>query len=112
MHAFIKWSTVVENEISKKGYSMEKFIVKRIIEIHDDIIKEYGGTYGLLTQGTLELLVYKVNREKDVFKQAALILQTIAAQHPGIKGLHLQQRKTFLEILDTICMQMMTKLSI
>jgi death-on-curing protein len=76
----------VENEISKKGYSMEKFIVKRIIEIHDDIIKEYGGTYGLLTQGTLELLVYKVNREKDVFKQAALILQTIAAQHPFFDG--------------------------
>jgi len=27
-------------------YSMEEFNVKRIIEIHDDIIKEYGGTVG------------------------------------------------------------------
>jgi|SRR5659263_318428 len=72
--------------IIQKRNSMEEFIVKRIIEIHDDIIKEYGGTYGLLTQGTLELLVYKVNREKDVFKQAALILQTIAAQHPFFDG--------------------------
>jgi len=67
-------------------YSMEEFNVKRIIEIHDDIIKEYGGTGGLLTQGTLELLVYKVNSEKDVFKQAALTLYTIAAQHPFFDG--------------------------
>lgn len=41
---------------------MEEFTAKRIIEIHDDIIKDYGGTSGLLNQGTLELLVYKVNR--------------------------------------------------
>lgn len=65
---------------------MGEFTAKRIIEIHDDIIKEYGGTCGLLTQGTLELLVYKVNREKDVFKQAALTLHTVAAQHPFFDG--------------------------
>lgn len=65
---------------------MDELTVKRIIEIHDDIIKEYGGTGGLLTQGTLELLVYKANREKDVFKQAALTLHTIAAQHPFFDG--------------------------
>lgn len=65
---------------------MEELNANRIIEIHDDIIKEYGGTGGLLTHGTLELLVYKVNREKDVFKRAALILHTIAAQHPFFDG--------------------------
>jgi len=65
---------------------MEEFTAKRIIEIHDDIIKDYGGTSGLLNQGTLELLVYKVNRENNVFKQAALILHTIAAQHPFFDG--------------------------
>ncbi len=65
---------------------MEELNAQRIIEIHDDIIKEYGGTGGLLIQGTLELLVYKVNREKDVFKRAALVLHTIAAQHPFFDG--------------------------
>lgn len=65
---------------------MAELTVKRITEIHDDIIQEYGGTGGLLTQGTLELLVYKANREKDVFKQAALTLHTIAAQHPFFDG--------------------------
>ena len=65
---------------------MEELNAERIIEIHDDIVNEYGGTGGLLTQGTLELLVYKVNREKDVFKRAALILHTIAAHHPFFDG--------------------------
>lgn len=65
---------------------MEEFKAKRMIEIHDDIIKEYGGTSGILNQGTLELLVYKVTRENDVFKQAAQILHTIAAQHPFFDG--------------------------
>jgi death-on-curing protein len=65
---------------------MEELDTDRIIEIHDDIIKEYGGTGGLLTQGTLELLIYKVNRENDVFKKAALILHTIAGQHPFFDG--------------------------
>ena len=65
---------------------MVDLTVKRIIEIHDDIIQEYGGTGGLLIQGTLELLVYKVNREKDVFRQAAFILNAIAAQHPFFDG--------------------------
>ncbi len=65
---------------------MAELTVKRIIEIHDDILQEYGGTGGLLTQGILELLVYKVNREKDVFGQAALILHAIAAQHPFFDG--------------------------
>ena len=83
---FIRTAKEPQNTKHQRRYSMEKFIVKRIIEIHDDIIKEYGGTSGLLTQGTLELLVYKVNREKDVFKQAALTLHTIAAQHPFFDG--------------------------
>jgi len=37
---------------------MEELNAERIIEIHDDIVKDYGGTGGLLTKGTLELLVY------------------------------------------------------
>ncbi|MDW7733712.1 MAG: type II toxin-antitoxin system death-on-curing family toxin [Methanolobus sp.] len=65
---------------------MAELTAERIIDIHDDIIKEYGGTGGLLTQGTLELLVYKVNRENDAFRQAALTLYSIAAQHPFFDG--------------------------
>ncbi len=59
---------------------------RQIIEIHDTILKKYGGTGGVLNEGTLELLVYKTSREKDIFRQAALILHTIAAQHPFFDG--------------------------
>ena len=58
----------------------------QIIEIHDRIIQKYGGSGGILNEGTLDLLVYKISRANDVFKQAALILHTIAAQHPFIDG--------------------------
>lgn len=65
---------------------MEELTTKKVIEIHDDIINEYGGTGKILNEGTLELLVYKLSRENDVFRQASLILHTIAAQHPFFDG--------------------------
>lgn len=65
---------------------MEEFTVKQIVEIHDTIIDNYGGTGRMLNRGTLELLVYKLNRERDIFRQAALFLHAIAAQHPFFDG--------------------------
>lgn len=65
---------------------MEYLTPGKIIEIHNEIIKEYGGTRGILAEGTLELLTYKANQENAVFKRAALILHTIAVQHPFFDG--------------------------
>jgi len=65
---------------------MEYFTVTEIIEIHDEIIKKYGGTGGVRDEGTLELLVYKMNREKNVFRRAALALHMIAVNHPFFDG--------------------------
>lgn len=65
---------------------MSELTTRKIIEIHDDIIKKYGGTRGVLSEATLDMLVYAVNRENDVFKKAALILHRIAAQHPFFDG--------------------------
>jgi death-on-curing protein len=65
---------------------MEYFIARKIIEIHDEIIKEYGGTDGIRDEGALELLAYKINREKSVFRRAALVLHTIASAHPFFDG--------------------------
>jgi len=33
-----------------------------------EIIKKYGGTKGILSDATLEMLVYKMNRENDIFE--------------------------------------------
>lgn len=65
---------------------MEYFTVIEIIEIHDEIIKKYGGTGGVRDKGTLQLLVYKMNREKNVFRRAALALHMIAVNHPFFDG--------------------------
>ncbi len=65
---------------------MEEFTVEQIIEIHDRIIDKYGGTGRMLNTGTLELLVYKLNSEKDIFRQAALFLHSIADQYPFFDG--------------------------
>lgn len=65
---------------------MDELNAERIIDIHDRIIEKYGGTGRVLDSGTLELLAYKVNREKDVFRRAALILHKIAAQHLFFDG--------------------------
>lgn len=65
---------------------MEYITVMEIIEIHDEIIKRYGGTRGIRDEGTLQLLVYKMSREKDAFRRAALALHMIAVGHPFFDG--------------------------
>jgi len=77
---------------------MEYLRVTEIIEIHDEIIKEYGGTDGIRDEGTLELLVYKANRENTVFRRAALILHTIAVQHPFFDG----NKRTALVVAEKV----------
>lgn len=65
---------------------MDYHLVRKIIEIHDEIIREYGGTDGLRDGGALELLAYKMNRAKNVFRKAALVLHAIASGHPFFDG--------------------------
>jgi len=65
---------------------MEDLTVEKIIEMHDILINGFGGTSGILNRGTLEYLVYKVNREKDPIRKAALILFYIASGHPFVDG--------------------------
>ncbi|MCX9011543.1 MAG: type II toxin-antitoxin system death-on-curing family toxin [Candidatus Methanoperedens sp.] len=65
---------------------MEYITVAEIIEIHNEIIKRYGGTRGIRDEGTLQLLAYKINREKDIFRRAALALHMIAVGHPFFDG--------------------------
>ena len=65
---------------------MEPLTVEKILEVHADVIREYGGTEGILDIATLEYLVYRVNRVQDTCRQAALALFCIAAKHPFIDG--------------------------
>lgn len=63
---------------------MEYLTVTEIIEIHNEIIKEYGGTGGIRDDGTLQLLVYKMNREKAFFFARERIPRKCAAMRYSI----------------------------
>jgi death-on-curing protein len=65
---------------------MEDLTVEKIIEMHDILIDGFGGTPGILSRGTLDFLVYRVNKEKDPIRKAALVLFYVASEHPFIDG--------------------------
>ncbi|MFA7304629.1 MAG: Fic family protein [Methanoregula sp.] len=59
---------------------------KKIIEMHNDIIKDFGGEPGLRDLATLEYVVFRVNRSRNSFRNAAIALHGIATGHPFIDG--------------------------
>ncbi|NJD52472.1 MAG: type II toxin-antitoxin system death-on-curing family toxin [Candidatus Methanoperedens sp.] len=76
----------VFKQVRSKGNQMAELTVRKIIEIHDEIIQKYGGTSGVLSEATLEMLVYKVNREHNVLRQSSMVLHMITSQHPFFDG--------------------------
>ena len=57
-----------------------------LIEIHRKMIDRYGGAYGTLNEGTLDYAIAKATRAKDHIKEAAVLLETMAKEHPFIDG--------------------------
>ena len=66
--------------------SDEQITVQEIIEIHADIIRDFGGASGIRDSATLEYIVYQVNRTRNILRKSAIILYGIAADHPFIDG--------------------------
>jgi len=50
---------------------------KKILDIHELIISNFGGIDGVLCQGTIDYLVDQINAQSDPFRQAALALHII-----------------------------------
>ena len=59
---------------------------EKILEIHKLIISNFGGTDGVLCQGTIDYLVDQINAEPDLFRQAAVALHIVADRHPFLDG--------------------------
>ena len=78
--------------------AMDDLTVEKIIEIHDEVIANYEGTSGLLSEATLDYLVYRLNREKRVLRRAALAMHAIGSQHPFIDG----NKRTALIVSENI----------
>ena len=45
---------------------------QKILEIHDKIIDKYGGQKGILNEGSVEYLIYLLEKDNDKFKKAQL----------------------------------------
>jgi death on curing protein len=78
---------------------MSDLSVDRIIEIHNDIIKEYGGTQGVRDLGTIEnLIYYRLNRDSTIFNKASIVLHSICTEHPFIDG----NKRTAFVVADNL----------
>ncbi len=66
--------------------SEEQINVQEIIEIHADIIRDFGGATGIRDPATLDYIVYQVNRNRNVLRKSAIVLHGIAAGHPFVDG--------------------------
>ncbi len=65
---------------------MDSLNTQKIIEIHNKIIKRYGGEQGILNEGSIDYLIYLLEKENDVFKIAAIVLYRLITNHPFIDG--------------------------
>jgi death-on-curing protein len=77
---------------------MSDLTVEKIIEIHDEIIMLYEGANGILSESTLHFMVFRINKIKDIFKRAAIILHAIGSQHPFVDG----NKRTALVVAENV----------
>ena len=61
--------------------SDEQITVQEIIEIHADIIRDFGGASGIRDSATLDYIIYQVNRTRNILRKSAIILYGIS--HSG-----------------------------
>jgi death-on-curing protein len=77
---------------------MSGLTVEKIIEIHDEIIREFDGASGILSESTLHFMVFRVSKIRNIFKRAATVLHAIGSQHPFIDG----NKRTALVVAENV----------
>ena len=77
------------------------FEVEDIIEIHDEIIREFGGDEGIVSISSLDFILdyAKTNTyNDDFFTILAKILQAITIDHPFVDG----NKRTGIVVIEAI----------
>ena len=78
---------------------MSALSVVRIVEIHNDIIEEFGGARGVRDLGTIEnLIYYRLNRDCSMFTKASITLHSICTEHPFVDG----NKRTAFVVADNL----------
>jgi death-on-curing protein len=61
--------------------------VEQIVEMHNDIIEDFGGASGIRELATIENLVYyRLEYDCTIYLKAAIVLHTICTEHPFVDG--------------------------
>jgi death-on-curing protein len=72
---------------------------EQIVEIHNDIIEDFGGARGIRDLATIENLVYyRLELECTIHHKAAIVLHTICTEHPFIDG----NKRTAFVVADNL----------
>jgi death-on-curing protein len=78
---------------------MSALSVESVVEIHNDIIEEYGGARGVRDLGTIEnLIYYRLTRDCTIFNKASIALHSICTEHPFIDG----NKRTAFVVADNL----------
>jgi len=84
--AMIRSSISSQHSVTESILSENEITSQEIIEIHADILRDFGGTPGIRDTGTLDYVIYQVNQSKKTVRKSAIILHGIATGHPFIDG--------------------------
>lgn len=78
---------------------MSALSVESVIEIHNDIIQDFGGAQGVRDIATIEnLIYYRLDPENTIFKKASIALHTICTEHPFVDG----NKRTAFVVADNL----------
>ena len=71
---------------------------EKVLEIHKLIISNFGGTDGVLCDGTIDYLVDQINAEPELFSKAAIALHIVANCHPFLDA----NKRSAFQIAESI----------
>ena len=62
--------------------------VEEIVAIHDELIAEFGGSYGLRDMGGLESAILRpqIGYYEGIVEEAAAMMESLAMNHPFVDG--------------------------
>ena len=66
---------------------MKYLTLEEILQIHDNLIEQFGGESGIVDMNKLDFIVSKVQSSKgDTYRKAAMLMHDIISTHPFIDG--------------------------
>jgi death-on-curing protein len=72
--------------------------LKRSSRFTIEIIRQFDGAHGILSESTLHFMIFRINKFEDIFRRAAVVLHAIGSQHPFVDG----NKRTALLVAENV----------